>query len=114
MNNILMREAFVFKKTFFLILIGVLLLAACTPKAAETPTDEVAVEPTEIAVETEMSMDGDFMPCTTVYGYEITDEIALYQSVVDQQPPVTEDDWIYGDPNAPITVVEYEDFQCPA
>ncbi|MDY6846027.1 MAG: peptidylprolyl isomerase, partial [Chloroflexota bacterium] len=50
----------------------------------------------------------------TVYDYETTAETDQYQSVVDQQPPVTDEDWIYGNPNAPITVVEYEDFQCPA
>lgn len=27
--------------------------------------------------------------------------------------PVTEDDWIRGNPNAPIQIVEYSDFDCP-
>ena len=98
-----------------MLIVFVLLISACTPKTAETdePTEVVVME--EVTEEpTEEGITGDRMPCVTVYDYEVSPETAQYQSVVDQQPPVTEDDWIYGNPDAPITFVEYEDFQCPA
>ena len=114
-----------FKKQLLFIMITILLLSACaqnTPEPTADPTieDPTAVAPTaeEQPTQEETSPEdivlGEPMPCSTVYEYETTAETDQYQAAVDQQPPVTEDDWIYGDPNAPITVVEYEDFQCPA
>lgn len=113
-----------FKKTsFLLILIGVLLVSACTPNTTETeqPTANVEDNPGETTGETqdegsqpEISFDDESMPCSTVFEYEVAGDVAQYQAAVDQQPPVTDEDWIYGNPDAPITVVEYEDFQCPA
>ncbi len=110
-----------FRKQMLFIIIGILLFSACSSQTAEpTPTltpDEL-VEPTEIlteeAAEPVNITEGDSMPCSTVYDYETDAETDQYQAVVDQQPPVTDEDWIYGNPDAPITVVEYEDFQCPA
>ncbi len=104
------------KKFAYLMLLLVILLTACSPDAAETPAVELTEEATQSTIEEdpEVSIEGDRMPCSTIYGYETTAETDQYQAVVDQQPPVTEDDWIYGNPDAPITVVEYEDFQCPA
>ena len=104
------------KKFSFIFLLAVLLVTACSPATEVTST----AEPIEDAVGTveeeipAVSIDGDWMPCSTIYDYQTTLETNQYQAAVDQQPPVTEDDWIYGNPDAPITVVEYEDFQCPA
>ena len=113
-----------FKKTaFLLILIGILLVSACTPNTTETeqPTANVEDNPGETTGETqdegsqpEISFDDESMPCSTVFEYEVAGDVAQYQAAVDQQPPITDDEWIYGNPDAPITVVEYEDFQCPA
>ena len=107
------------KKLLLTMLIGIFLIAACTSNTPEpTPTQEP--EPTAVPTEdpteepTEVSLDGDLMPCATVFEYETNAEIDQYQAVVDQADPVTDEDWIYGDPDAPITIIEYEDFQCPA
>lgn len=102
------------KRILFMLLMGVLLVSACTtatPEPTDVPT-EVA-ESTEI-IETEVSFEGDQMLCATVFDYEIDEETARYQAVVDQLPAVSEDDWISGNPDAPITIVEYADFQCSA
>jgi len=78
----------------FVVLMGVLLITACSPKATEAPPAR--------------------MPCSTIDDYETSEETDFYQSVVDQQPPITDEDWVYGNFDAPITIVLYEDFQCPA
>ena len=96
------------KKIVFVLMLGVLLVSACTPQA--TPT----TEPTAAITETESTALTGQMPCTTVYDYELSDEAATYQAVVDQLPAVTDEDWVRGNPDAPITIVEYADFQCSA
>jgi len=106
------------RRIVFLLLV-VLLISACAPKTAEpteTPEAVITEENTENSGEdgNAPAIEGDRMPCATVFDYQVSQETAQYQEVVDQQPPVTDEDWIYGNPDAPITFVEYEDFQCPA
>ena len=96
------------KKIMFVLILGVLLVSACTPQA--TPT----TEPTAAITETESAALTGLMPCTTVYDYELSEEAVTYQAVVDQLPAVSDEDWVRGNPDAPITIVEYADFQCSA
>ncbi len=107
------------KKILFVYLAGLLLLSACSPKtpvATETAPVAETEAPTEVVEETaaEVNIGDGSMPCSTVFDYQTDAEIDQYQAASDQQPPVTDEDWIYGDPDAPITFIEYADFQCPA
>ena len=102
------------RKTLLVFVLGLMLLSACAPKGTETPAP--AQQPTEEATgeQPEGIVSGEQMPCNTVFDYPISAETAQYQEAADQQPPVTEEDWVYGDFDAPVTIIEYADFQCPA
>lgn len=110
-----------FKKILFVVLLGALLVAACAPQTPETgDVTESEVEPTEeprvedVGNEPQVELTDDQMPCSTVYDYPTTAETDFYQAIIDQLPPLNEDDWVQGNPDAPITIFEYADFQCPA
>jgi cyclophilin family peptidyl-prolyl cis-trans isomerase/protein-disulfide isomerase len=108
-----------FRKQFLFLMVGVLLLSAC---ASKTPEPTAPVLPTEEATqevqdptEGETVVDGDFMPCSTVPDIQVNANTEPYQAIADQIEPLDlENDWIRGNPEAPITVFEYADFQCPA
>ena len=108
-----------FKKILFVLITSALILSACaaqTPEPVDPPEPDTPTETIGEVAEPEPEPDPsiDRMPCTTVFDYQTTTETDQLQAVVDQLPPVTGEDWIKGDPNAPITVIEYADFQCPA
>lgn len=107
------------KRIIFISLIGILLLSGCkiksftpTPIPTETPdeavvaTEPVVVEPTEpLPLFTE---DGK-MACSVYDG--LLPEIPEGQATI---PPVTDDEWSIGPKDAPLTIIIYDDFQCPA
>ena len=107
------------KKTLFLLLVSMLILSACSENTEQATTDPVETQetgesPTPTATVFIDPKLGEPMPCITAMNYPTTEETDYYQSIVDQLEPVTDEDWIYGDPDAPITIMEYADFQCPA
>lgn len=107
------------KKIIFILLVSMLIISACSGKTEQATSDPVDTQetterPTPTTAEPVDPNLGEPMPCTTVMNYPTTEETDYYQSVVDQLDPVTDEDWIYGNPDAPITIMEYADFQCPA
>ncbi len=109
-----------FRKFLSGLVLGLILLSACTPEVTETPKPTLESAEESVGIQTatvtapEVSASEGQMPCSTVFEYGITAETGQYQAAADLQPPVTEEDWVYGNYDAPITIVEYADFQCPA
>jgi cyclophilin family peptidyl-prolyl cis-trans isomerase/protein-disulfide isomerase len=106
------------KKIVFMILIGALLFVACSPTTVQPAQPPIAepdteISPTEIPAET-IEDSAERMPCISVYDYETSAETDYYQAVIDQLPPLNDEDWVRGNPDAPIVIFEYADFQCPA
>ena len=103
----------------FTLLIGALLIAACAPKAVEPQQTSEAIPvikdpPPQITPERDSEDQTDRMPCSAAYDYTTSPETDYYQAVIDQLPPLSDEDWVRWNPDAPITIIEYADFQCPA
>jgi cyclophilin family peptidyl-prolyl cis-trans isomerase/protein-disulfide isomerase len=111
-----------FKKQILLLIIGVLLLSACSSNTAESTGTAIPDDPTESVEEPTLEetdpgnvFEGERMPCSTVPDIQVNQNTEQYQPIADQIEPVDlENDWIRGNPEAPITIFEYADFQCPA
>lgn len=90
------------------LLILTLGLAACGTETAETPTP-APTEPPAASEPAPASSDepNEENPCTT---FNIMD--GILGNEVQGLPPVTEDDWIKGANDAPITLMVYSDLLC--
>jgi protein-disulfide isomerase len=86
---------------FIVIVIAAMLMAACGPEmATPTPADKVAAEPSS---PTEAPVDEAATTSPTSASQEPAETREL---------PVDADDWhVLGSPDAPVTIIEYSDFQ---
>jgi cyclophilin family peptidyl-prolyl cis-trans isomerase/protein-disulfide isomerase len=96
---------------FLIFLILSLIIASCQPNQDE----EVVLVPTETLTpvqDFERTPPADLPPlsnCTLISNQPDTG------AAVDSRfPPVSETDWVKGSSNARLTIIEYNDFQCPS
>ena len=108
-----------FRLTVFVLVMAAMLIAACQPanQTANNPqTDAEAAEQVE-AEQVPAVQEVAANPMLIPDDGQCTVTASLIPEIpADQIPPVplaTEDDWIIGDLDAEIQIIEYSDFQCP-
>jgi protein-disulfide isomerase len=91
---------------FIVLVIATMLVAACGPEmATPTPADEVAAKPSSPTEEATGEAPAGETPAASPTAAGEEPERA-------GELPVDADDWhVLGSPDAPVTIVEYSDFQ---
>jgi cyclophilin family peptidyl-prolyl cis-trans isomerase/protein-disulfide isomerase len=100
------------KRFLFLILFLGLLLSACTPK--NTNTTEATPVNDPVVATAEVNPEAQTGPAVVASGPAECRAVAMFSEEEPVPlPEVTEDDWVLGNMDAPLTIIEYSDLQCP-
>ena len=78
-----------------------------------TPASNVPTLPSSPTTPPTAVATGSTPPSTAVPGQAACRVAEPIGQAVANLPPVTDQDWVRGNPNASITLIEYSDFQCP-
>ena len=98
-------------KSTFIFLLAALVLAACAPATPRpTPTLPSVTAASLPTADKNTSSDGN---CTLVSQKILPTPNPTEAVSLSLFKPVSDADWILGDKNAPITFLEYSDFECP-
>lgn len=97
------------KKCSFTFLLVIILLSACNPAAAPFGATST---PTPVLPTLDKNATQDISTCTVVSGPTPTPN-ATEAATASLFKPVSAADWVAGEKDAAVTVLEYNDFQCP-